>query len=186
MLAVCAFSAAACGPKVHKFIKLDHPKAGDHLLYEVELYYEGEPLPKGTTTLGHIILTDRNTDCETAAMIAIVKMQKQAKFKGGDALINLRTKATKPEGEEDDEIEEDDEGEDEGGDEDEDGEGGVTHNDKGYWCTRMKGLEGGADFTSRIWEITWEAPPPARMRPSSCGMAGRSSAASGSTVQSRM
>ncbi|MFH1437866.1 MAG: hypothetical protein ABIJ56_19315 [Pseudomonadota bacterium] len=131
-LAVCAIAAAACGPKTYNFIKLDHPRASEHLLEEVALYYEGEPLPKGTNVITHIELTDRNTDCETAATIAIVKMQKQARFKGGDALINLQTKAT-------------------GGE-----KGEPTHNEKGFWCTRMNTLEGGADLTHRVWEITWE------------------------------
>ena len=138
MLAVCTIAAAACGPKTYNFIKLDHPKASEHLLEDVEIYYDGEPLPKGTNVITHIELTGRNTDCETAATIAIVKMQKQARFKGGDALVNLKTKAT---GDEDDD---DDEG------------GEPTHNDKGFWCTRMNTLEGGADLTHRVWEITWE------------------------------
>ncbi len=133
ILAVIAVVAAACGPKTYNFIKLDHPKANEHLLEDIGLYYDGEPLPKGTNVITHIELTDRNTDCETAATIAIVKMQKQARFKGGNALVNLKTKAT---GEE---------------------EGEPTQNDKGFWCTRMSTLEGGADLTHKAWEITWEA-----------------------------
>ncbi len=124
-------SLAACGPKIYGYLEADHPKASEILVHDVELFYahKGEP-PKGSKIFDHLKQTGRNMNCEKAAMVAIVQMQKKVRPAGGNALVNLKTV---PDGEE------------------------PTSSDEGYWCVRSKKLEKGADLTHKIWEITWEA-----------------------------
>jgi hypothetical protein len=126
---VCLSCVAACGPKSIDYIKLDHPKAQDYLIEDVELYYEGEKTAENAEVLDHIIINEKSTDCETAAIMALVKMQKKAQFRGGNAVINIKA------------VSNDDT---------------PADNGKGFWCTRLKSLEEGADFTHKIWEITFE------------------------------
>jgi len=125
-----AAAAAACGPKPIAFIKLDHPKGAGVLLDSISLHYAHEAEPKGAQVIEHIKETAFNTQCEQAAMAALVQMQKAARDKGGNALINL---ATTSKGKE------------------------PVSSDQGFWCTRKSSMEEGAgDVTVKVWETTWE------------------------------
>ncbi len=124
-------AAGGCGTKPFAFIRADHPKAKDHFLYDVEVYYGGDELPEGVEVMEHIKETAAHTDCETAAVMAIVKMQKKARASGGDALVNLKHVAK--------------------------GEKGKKEGGKSFTCTRRSSLEeGSGDVTLKVWEVTWE------------------------------
>ncbi|MFH1435273.1 MAG: hypothetical protein ABIJ56_06120 [Pseudomonadota bacterium] len=128
---ILAAGLAACGPRIYGYLDSDHPKSGEFLVENIELYYAhiGEA-PKGAHIIDHLKQTGINMSCEKAAMVAIVQMQKKVRPAGGNALVNLKTV---PEGQE------------------------PTSSDEGYWCVRSKSREKGADLTHKIWEITWEA-----------------------------
>ena len=121
---------AACGPKPIGFIKPDHPDASKYIVEGVALYYSHEDRPADAEIIDHITQIQRYTKCETAAIMAIVNMQKTALYKGGNALVNIKTVG---------------EGKD------------SSSNEKGFWCKRSKAYEVGKDFTTKVWEITWEA-----------------------------
>jgi hypothetical protein len=125
-----AAALAACGPKPIAFITIEHPKAGGILLDDVALHYAHEGEAKGAQVLGHLKKTAYDTQCEQAAMAALVQMQKAAREKGGNAVINLKPL---PVGKE------------------------PVSNDQGFWCERKSSMEEGAgDVTIKVWETTWE------------------------------
>jgi len=120
----------ACGPKPIAYITIDHPKAEEILIEDVGLFYAHQPAPKGAKVIEHLKEAAFDTDCAQAAMIALVQMQKTARQKGGNALINLKSIP---------------------------GDEGPTSNDEGFWCIRKSSLEEGAgSLTTKVWEITWE------------------------------
>lgn len=125
-----AAALAACGPKPIAFIKVDHPGGGGILLDDIALHYAHEAEPKGAQVIAHLKETAFNTQCEQAAMAALVQMQKAARDKGGNAVINLKTTSKGKE---------------------------PVSNDLGFWCTRKSSMEEGAgDVTIKVWETTWE------------------------------
>ena len=130
VLGPLAAAALACGTRPIAYPKAGESKASKLLLEDVELYYAGKKAPEGADILDHIKEKATHTDCKTAAVMAIVKMQKEARFMGGNALINLKT------------VKQD---------------GKPTSNAKGFWCSRKGALEeGGGDVTVKVWSVTWE------------------------------
>jgi len=127
--AAVAIAFAACGPKPIAYIKINSPGTEGTLVENIELYYSHEKAPKGAQVLEHVKDSARNTNCKQAALIVLVRLQKKALGIGGNALTNLKVV---PAGKED------------------------QSNAEGFWCFRSKALEEGADFTQKIWEISWE------------------------------
>jgi hypothetical protein len=130
VLGPIAAVALACGTRPIAYPKAGESKASEQLIGDVELFYAGKKAPEGADILDHIKEKATHTDCETAAVMAIVKMQKEARFMGGNALVNLKTvkQGGKP-----------------------------SSNAKGFWCSRKGALEeGGGDVTVKVWSITWE------------------------------
>jgi hypothetical protein len=131
VLGLLLAGAGGCGARSLACIRADHPKAKDHFLYDVEVYYAGDEVPEGTEVIEHIQETASHTDCETAAVMAIVKMQKEARSSGGNALVDLKPVIKDEKGKQ--------------------GEG------KGFSCTRRGSLEeGSGDVTLKVGEVTWE------------------------------
>jgi hypothetical protein len=129
LAAFIAIVISACGPKPIGYIKINSPGTEGALVETVELYYSHEKAPMGAQVIEHVKETARNTDCRQAALIVLVQMQKKALKKGGNALIDLKVV---PAGKE------------------------AQSSAEGFWCSRSKAFEEGADLTQKIWEISWE------------------------------
>ena len=119
----------ACGPKPIAYVRIDTPKAQGHLFQDVALYYATEQQPEGAQIIEHIKVTKRSTNCQNATINALEEMQKRAKEKGGNALINLKAvwEGKKP-----------------------------TSNEKGFWCVKSKSVAMLAGPYVSMYGITWE------------------------------